>query len=84
MFFPAFLVQQYLPAGAFGSKILGLHAQRRGDAGKRVGEDGDQCAVAQITNGFGRNAVEELVNPVREFRDAYARARCRRSTLSMR
>ncbi len=45
--FAAFLMQQKLPAGALRPKILDLHAQRRCDAGERVGEDGDQCAVTK-------------------------------------
>jgi hypothetical protein len=54
--FAAFLVQLHLPARTLRPEILDLHAQGRGDARERIGEGGDQRAVAQITHSLGRNA----------------------------
>jgi hypothetical protein len=56
----ALLVQQNLPACALRPQILHLHAQGRCDAGERVGEGGDQCAVAHIAHSLGRNTVDEF------------------------
>ena len=55
----ALLVKLHLPACALWPKILDLHAQRCGDAGKGIGEGGDERAVAQVAQGFGRNALDE-------------------------
>jgi hypothetical protein len=60
MMLAAFLVQPQLPAGAFRSEILDLHLQRRIYAREGIGEGGDECPVAPITQRVGRNGVDKL------------------------
>jgi hypothetical protein len=48
VFLAAFLMQQHSPTGPLRPKILHLHRERGGDARERIGEGGDERAVAKI------------------------------------
>ena len=61
--FPTFLMQSDRPRRSARSEILDLHLQRSADASERIGESGDQRAVAQTAqtaHGVGRNGFKQL------------------------
>ena len=55
----AFLVQPDQPSRALRLQVVDPHLQRRADAGKAVGEGGDQGPVAQIPHRVDRNGVDQ-------------------------